>query len=134
MTLSSYALAFWAGAQFIEAATMGRQDLLRCFLAVTLTAQAIGRITSLAPDSGKATAAARNVFKVFDEDAAAAPAPAAGEGGAAKGSALARIDPLDEKQGRRSVAPEGAVVVAAAAAGKPAQGGLHGRLEFRDVT
>ena len=43
MTLASYSLAFWAGAQFIDAGTMGRQDLLRAFLAVTLTAQVGGR-------------------------------------------------------------------------------------------
>lgn len=133
MTLSSYSLAFWAGAIFIQAGTMGRQDLLRCFLAVTLTAQAIGRITSLAPDSGKATAAARNVFKVLALRDGAKPAGGGDKptptGDAAKPAAgvsvvtaaVSAIDPLDASQGRRGVA-EGS------------GDAIHGRIEFRDVT
>jgi ATP-binding cassette, subfamily B (MDR/TAP), member 1 len=64
--LGSYALAFWAGALFIQDGLMARVELLRVFLAVTLTAQALGRISSLSPDTARARAAARNVFKIID--------------------------------------------------------------------
>jgi ABC-type multidrug transport system fused ATPase/permease subunit len=139
MSLSAYALAFWAGAIFISQGTMGRQELLRSFLAIALTSQAIGRISSLAPDSAKAMAAARNVFKVLDmpphdEDAKGGGQPQKGApptaGSTAAASAL--IDPLNASLGRRDVG--GGEKRQEDDSGSSDSGGLRGRLEFRNVS
>jgi ATP-binding cassette subfamily B (MDR/TAP) protein 1 len=66
VSISAYALAFYAGSRFIADGSLSFNSLMRVFLAVTLSAEAIGRITSMAPDTAKAQAAARSIFSVID--------------------------------------------------------------------
>ena len=86
VSISAYALAFWAGAQFIEDGTLAFPQLLRVFLAVTLASEGIGRVTSRAPDTARAQAAARSVFGILDLP----PTP---------------LDPLDETPGAEQARP-----------------------------
>jgi ATP-binding cassette subfamily B (MDR/TAP) protein 1 len=66
VSISAYALAFYAGSRFIADGSLTFSQLMRVFLAVTLSAEAIGRITSMTPDTAKAQAAARSIFSVLD--------------------------------------------------------------------
>jgi len=72
MLLATYSLAFYAGAQFIAAGTLTFGGLIQTFLAITLAAEAVGRITSQAPDSAKAASAADAIFALVDAGAASA--------------------------------------------------------------
>lgn len=66
VSISAYALAFYAGSRFIADGSLKFNMLMRVFLAVTLSAEGIGRITSMAPDTAKAQAAARSLFSLID--------------------------------------------------------------------
>jgi ATP-binding cassette subfamily B (MDR/TAP) protein 1 len=80
-------------------------------LAITLAAEAVGRISSQAPDTGKATVAARAIFKLID----------AGNS--------SPIDPLSET-GHKVAAAD-----ASASAGGGSAAGQRGvRIEFKNVT
>ena len=85
VSISAYALAFYAGSRFIADGSLQFNMLMRVFLAVTLSAEGIGRITSMAPDTAKAQAAARSIFGLIDRPREGA-------------------DPLDES-GARPAAP-----------------------------
>ena len=67
--LCAYSLAFWAGAQFISQGVLIFPELIRVFLAITLAGEAVGRITSQAPDTARAEKAARAIFAVIDAGA-----------------------------------------------------------------
>jgi ATP-binding cassette subfamily B (MDR/TAP) protein 1 len=62
VAISAYALAFWAGAEFIAQGELTFDAFIRVFLAITLAAEGIGRVTAQAPDRSKAQAAARSVY------------------------------------------------------------------------
>jgi ATP-binding cassette subfamily B (MDR/TAP) protein 1 len=64
--LCAYSLAFWSGGQFISQGVLQFSSLIRVFLAVTLAANSIGRITASAPDAAKATQAAKSIFAIID--------------------------------------------------------------------
>jgi ATP-binding cassette, subfamily B (MDR/TAP), member 1 len=66
MLLCAYSLAFWSGGQFISQGVLQFSSLIRVFLAVTLAANSIGRITASAPDAAKATEAAKSIFAIID--------------------------------------------------------------------
>ena len=46
--------------------TVPASQVIRVFLAITLASEGIGRITSMAPDTAKAQAAARSIFSLLD--------------------------------------------------------------------
>ena len=54
VSVSTYALAFYAGSVFVADVSLAFPQLIRVFLAVTLASEGIGRITSKAPDTAKA--------------------------------------------------------------------------------
>jgi len=66
MLMCAYSLAFYAGSRFIDLGWLQFPELIRTFLAVTLAAEAVGRISSQAPDTAKADAAARAIFALID--------------------------------------------------------------------
>ena len=66
MLQCTYALAFFAGGQMINRGWLNFGELIRCFLAVTLSAEAMGRITSQTPDTAKAATAAAAIFALID--------------------------------------------------------------------
>ena len=70
--MCTYSLAFWAGAQFISQGVLAFPSLIRTFLSITLAGEALGRISSQAPDAAKAEAAARAIFAIIDAGAASA--------------------------------------------------------------
>ena len=84
MLQCTYSLAFYAGGQFIQAGTLNFNALIKCFLAVTLAAEAMGRITSQSPDTAKASKAAEAIFALIDAGEASPIDPLA-EGGARTG-------------------------------------------------
>eukprot|EP00727_Mastigamoeba_balamuthi_P006102 m51a1_g2110 putative multidrug resistance protein 1 (1352) ;mRNA; f:1624717-1629060 len=61
-------LAFWYGGKLVTNPKehLGFQGMMRSQSAIMFAAQAIGRITAFFPDYGKAIAAARNIFELFD--------------------------------------------------------------------
>jgi ATP-binding cassette subfamily B (MDR/TAP) protein 1 len=88
--VSTYALAFYVGAQWISSGVLDFQSLFRAFFAITLAAQATGRTNSMASDQSKADAAKRSIFALID--------------------AVPRIDALDTTSGAAPAAPpQGAV-------------------------
>ena len=112
MLMVAYSLAFYAGARFIDNGWLKFNDLIRTFLAVTLAAEAVGRITSQAPDTAKAAAAAENIYALIDQGEASP------------------IDPL-------APAAKGYVPPPAAGTGDVSSGGISAGgldVEFRDVT
>jgi ATP-binding cassette subfamily B (MDR/TAP) protein 1 len=104
VSICAYALAFYAGSVFIAEGNLAFPQLIRVFLAITLASEGIGRITSMAPDTAKAQAAARSIFSLLD-------------------TPLTSFDPM-----ATGAAEPGA------AAGTPAAKGLEGRIEFRGVS
>jgi len=64
--MNAYSLCFFVGAKFIEQGALEFTGLIKAFLAVTLAAESIGRITSMAPDTVAATIAAANIFALID--------------------------------------------------------------------
>jgi len=66
----TYALAFFAGAHFLQLGVLDFNELINTFLAVTLSAEGLGRITASAPDVAKAATAAEQIFSVIDAGAA----------------------------------------------------------------
>jgi len=90
MLQCTYALAFYAGGQLIGAGQLDFSGLIKCFLSVTLSAEAMGRITSQSPDTAKANTAATAIFELID----------AGES--------SPIDPLSEAGARTGLAGAGA--------------------------
>jgi ATP-binding cassette subfamily B (MDR/TAP) protein 1 len=65
--LAAYAVAFYVGALFLENGTITDfNQILRVFLAVTLSAEAVGRVSSQAPDTAKAQRAANAIFALLD--------------------------------------------------------------------
>lgn len=70
-------------------------------LAASLSAQALGRITSFSPDAGRARAAARNVFKIIDSVSNSSASTSLGDryqGAAVVPSAhIARTGPVDKR-------------------------------------
>ena len=66
VSICAYALAFYAGSVFIADGSLAFPQLIRVFLAITLASEGIGRITSMAPDTAKAQAAARSIFSLLD--------------------------------------------------------------------
>lgn len=66
MLLATYSLAFYAGAQFIARGWLTFGGLIQVFLAITLAAEAVGRVTSQAPDSAKAASASEAIFALVD--------------------------------------------------------------------
>lgn len=66
MLMCAYSLAFYAGSHFIADGTLAFPELIRTFLAITLAAEAVGRISSQAPDTAKADTAARSIFALID--------------------------------------------------------------------
>lgn len=87
MLLATYSLAFYAGSQFITQGTLQFGGLIQTFLAITLAAEAIGRITSQAPDTAKAAAAADAIFALIDSGVASAIDPLSETGAAAPAEA-----------------------------------------------
>mmetsp|Transcript_3860 Transcript_3860/g.8500 ORF Transcript_3860/g.8500 Transcript_3860/m.8500 type:complete len:1014 (+) Transcript_3860:3-3044(+) len=79
--MCSYSLAFYAGSRFIADGTLEFPELIRVFLAITLSSEGIGRITSSAPDRAKAQASARAIFYQINT------------------AAQSPIDPLDDENG-----------------------------------
>ena len=65
--MATYSVAFYSGAQFIAQGWLSFADLIKTFLAITLAAEAVGRISSQAPDTAKAEGAARAIFDLIDE-------------------------------------------------------------------
>jgi len=88
VSMSSYAIAFYAGSRFMADGLLTFDMLIRVFLAITLASEGIGRITSSAPDTAKAQAAARSVYHQIDMAANGTP-----------------IDPMDESKGIKPAAP-----------------------------
>jgi ABC-type multidrug transport system fused ATPase/permease subunit len=68
--MATYSVAFYAGAQFISRGLLQFEQLIQTFLAITLAAEAVGRITSQAPDVAKASAAAGAILALIDAGAA----------------------------------------------------------------
>lgn len=66
MLMATYSLCFYVGGQFINMGILQFSQLIKAFLAVTLAAEAVGRITSMSPDLTAATDAARSVFTLID--------------------------------------------------------------------
>jgi len=66
ITQATFSLCFYVGSYWIRDGILQFSDLLRVFLAVTLAAEACGRISSLAPDQGKAKEAAESIFALLD--------------------------------------------------------------------
>ena len=64
--MCAYSAAFYSGAWFISNGTLAFPELIRTFLAVTLAGEAIGRISSQAPDAARANDAARSIFELLD--------------------------------------------------------------------
>jgi len=64
--MATYSVSFYAGAQFISRGWLVFGDLIQVFLAITLAAEALGRISSQAPDTAKAQAAAKACFDLID--------------------------------------------------------------------
>lgn len=65
--MAAYGLAFWSGGVFLKKGIITDfNQILRCFLAITLSADAVGRISSQAPDAARANRAARQIFAVID--------------------------------------------------------------------
>jgi ABC-type multidrug transport system fused ATPase/permease subunit len=115
MLMCAYSLAFYSGSQFIARGWLQFSELIRVFLAITLAAEAVGRITSQAPDTAKAALSAEAIFALIDAgDASPIDAVAAVEGGGADGKPAAPA-------GYRPTEGSGG-----------AAGGLP--IEFRDVT
>lgn len=52
----TYAVAFFAGGHFLQQGTLTFEQLINAFLAVTLSAEGLGRITASAPDVPSRTA------------------------------------------------------------------------------
>ena len=65
--MATYSLSFYSGAQFISRGWLVFGNLIQVFLAITLAAEALGRISSQAPDTAKAQAAAKACFALIDE-------------------------------------------------------------------
>lgn len=84
--MCAYALCFYVGAKFIEQGQIQFNGLIKAFLAVTLAAESIGRITSMAPDTVAATLAAEAIFELMDAGAATPIDPLSTEGFKGKGS------------------------------------------------
>jgi ATP-binding cassette subfamily B (MDR/TAP) protein 1 len=84
MLQCTYALAFYAGGRLIGADLLTFSGLIKCFLSVTLAAEAMGRITSQSPDTAKANTAAAAIFELIDAGENS-PIDPLGEGGATHG-------------------------------------------------
>jgi ABC-type multidrug transport system fused ATPase/permease subunit len=81
---ATYALAFYAGAHFMERQLLGFEALLRVILTITFAAQSAGRAANALALQSKAGAAAASIFELIDlapsaerGGVAAAPRPAA---------------------------------------------------------
>lgn len=66
----TYSLAFYVGGQFIQQGVLTFGQLINSFLAITISAEQMGRITSQSPDVAKARNAAAQIFAVIDAGAA----------------------------------------------------------------
>jgi ATP-binding cassette subfamily B (MDR/TAP) protein 1 len=84
--MCTYSVAFYAGAQFISAGQLQFDGLIMTFLAVTLAAEAVGRISAQAPDTAKAAVAAQAVLALIDLGEASPADPYAAAGYAGEGS------------------------------------------------
>ena len=95
MLQCTYALAFYAGGRLIGAGLLDFGGLIKCFLSVTLSAEAMGRITSQSADTAKANTAAAAIFALIDagESSAIDPfSPAGASKGAGAGAGGVRIE------------------------------------------
>ena len=95
MLQCTYALAFYAGGRLIGAGLLDFGGLIKCFLSVTLSAEAMGRITSQSADTAKANTAAAAIFSLIDagESSAIDPfSPAGAAKGAGAGAGGVRIE------------------------------------------
>ncbi|KAJ3063036.1 Multidrug resistance protein 1 [Podochytrium sp. JEL0797] len=70
----TYALAFYAGSQFVIINLMEAPNVLKVMFAVIFTAISLGQATSLAPNYVKAKLAALNVFDLLDRTSRINPA------------------------------------------------------------
>ena len=83
--MCAYSLAFYAGGRFIAAGELEFTALIRTFLAITLSAEAVGRIAAQAPDTARANDAARAIFALIDAGDASPIDPLPAAAGAARG-------------------------------------------------
>eukprot|EP01119_Soliformovum_irregulare_P012424 TRINITY_DN322_c0_g1_i4.p1 TRINITY_DN322_c0_g1~~TRINITY_DN322_c0_g1_i4.p1 ORF type:complete len:1246 (-),score=423.44 TRINITY_DN322_c0_g1_i4:17-3754(-) len=60
------ALGFWYGAKLVRDGEMSFVDVLKVFNAILLSAQSVGQSASVAPNAGKARAAAAVIFGLID--------------------------------------------------------------------
>jgi ATP-binding cassette subfamily B (MDR/TAP) protein 1 len=109
--MCTYALCFWAGAQFIKNGWMDFEQLMTSFFAIAMSAVGMGHASAFAVDASKAEAAKRSMFALIERPSAIDPdAPAAaGAPGGAK-------EVLDVESGAA-----------------PAPAGAGGRLELRNL-
>jgi len=76
--MCTYALCFWAGAQFIKNGWMDFEQLMTSFFAIAMSAVGLGHASAFAVDASKAEAAKRSMFALIDRPSAIDPdAPAA---------------------------------------------------------
>jgi ATP-binding cassette subfamily B (MDR/TAP) protein 1 len=94
----TYGIAFLVGARFIREGFLTFSQLLNTFLAVTLSAEQMGRITASAPDLAKASNAAEKIIKLIDSGEASPIDPLSeaglvcGQSGSTGGSSGLRIE------------------------------------------
>lgn len=110
--MCSYSLAFYVGARFINEGNLSFQEMMRVFMAITMSSQAVGTAISVSADIAKADAAKRAIFHILDTKSP--------------------IDPFDSSKGNL-----GGEVSVDMTSSKNASGtstekslGLEGRIEF----
>jgi ATP-binding cassette, subfamily B (MDR/TAP), member 1 len=64
--MCTYSLAFYVAGIWLPQGLLTFNELIRTFLAITLAAEAVGRISSQASDTAKASGAAQAIFELID--------------------------------------------------------------------
>ena len=94
----TYGIAFLVGARFIREGFLTFSQLINTFLAVTLSAEQMGRITASAPDVAKASNAAEKIIRLIESGEASPIDPLSeaglvcGQSGSTSGSSGLRIE------------------------------------------